>query len=648
MNDSQINFFDPTTLKDDIINWAKTNADNSDEIIGTLNVLFSNSDLTQTIEDKIKPLFLDLDDRYAQNGAVGAIGYFLFCYYADSFKYAIANMILAKQKVINFIYGLYQIEKQHQYPPLNLHRTGTTSYILRNTHHKKAIKIIKYPYLFNYLINQQTENYSDKFVKIPSENVPEIEISKPQYIIMDFIEGITLREYMDQLTKSDSGIAFKKGNKNIPFSSVDYLNIVNSIFVKLCIALGECAKSNILHLDLSPNNVIIQLEDNGPAIRKIYLIDFGQNYLLNKRIGFNGSLSLPQYYIAPELRNSVENGSIKSDIFSLGILLLEALSSDKLDTNSDSPMLDEVWKKYPGYGKLIEELIDKEPDARLFEIEENLYLNIEERLNTEFIVFKEAEKEKKSHLIMAFLEIFRMDYAAVEQLFNLFKKNREPLVIYSSVAKLLNFAIFAIFGIFLWKGDYAGLPGRIVGISFSLVATAYYINIFSTLSTRNFNRHVNWYIRFNSFCFSLPILWTMLKNPSDWPFCSAIGVFLVAINNQVCLNLAKHAKKEIASILKLPTSLSSSVTAFFDTFKNWPYLMFVYCFVLVVVGILLKLGFAKDEWIYALLTAVGANYLNMYRTNCTKDAPTIRGGLERMFFGLDRAKRYEIFKIIKP
>jgi hypothetical protein len=184
--------------------------------------------------------------------------------------------------------------------------------------------------------------------------------------------------------------------------------------------------------------------------------------------------------------------------------------------------------------------------------------------------------------------------------------------------------------------DYNGLPGRIVGLSFSIVATRYYLNIFSSISTRSIDKFVDYFIRFNAFCFSLPVFWALLVNPKDWPICSAIGVLLVALNNQFCLNLAKKAKKEITP--------SSSIRAFLDTFKNWPYLMFIYSGGLVAISVLFHINYAKDEMIYALTVAIFINLFNMYYTNSTKDAPTIRGGLERLFIGLERAEMLKPLK----
>ena len=72
---------------------------------------------------------------------------------------------------------------------------------------------------------------------------------------------------------------------------------------------------------------------------------------------------------------------------------------------------------------------------------------------------------------------------------------------------------------------------------------------------------------------------------------------------------------------------------FLKCFGEWWRLMAPYSVVLLLVGILLKQGLLHDEAFFALC-AVAVNLLKLYRLNCLRDAPDIRGYLARALFTL--------------
>lgn len=665
---SIINFFGSETDQNGIINWANKIGKNRDAITKSLQLSFSHIliegiiNIEEIITNKIEPAYKELMKAGISNPALGSIGFCLFSFRADSLNYSEADAFLENKDVRNFIYDEYSItDEKYRFDQIKLHKTGTTSYILKYNLEEIVIKIIKYRFLENHLITNQTKEYKSKFKGHDMFQVPKIYHSGPRYIIMEYIGGLTLKEYLNQLTKSEKQVYIQNGEEKIYLSFSEHLNITTQIFSQLCEVLKSFAQTQIFHHDLSPYNIIIHDLQNGQVYdrQNVYLIDFGSNYLLKERIGSNRTFTQLESYIPPELIDPDGKGSVRSDIYSLGMLLLESLSSDKLTLDRLSPMLDEIWRKYPGYAKLIEELIDTNPATRLFNIPEyTLYPHIINRLQYESAFYEITEKDKKSIPFLDILSnIFILDFSIISKLVDKtkliknkgyanIKLNTEPLVNYSVLAQALNIVIIALFCYYLFEEkDYKGLPGRIVGISFSLVATRYYQNIFSSISIRRINKLTNFFIRFNSWCFSIPVLWALIVNPEDWPFCAAVGVFFVTINNFLCYKLAGKAQINIKEALRLPPS--SSINAFFSTFYNWPYLMFLYAIGLVVVGILLDIGVAKDEFIYAVIVAA-INLLNMYYTNCTKDAPTIRGGLERLFFGMERANGLKVKQVTEP
>ena len=77
-----------------------------------------------------------------------------------------------------------------------------------------------------------------------------------------------------------------------------------------------------------------------------------------------------------------------------------------------------------------------------------------------------------------------------------------------------------------------------------------------------------------------------------------------------------------------------------DELERWWALMAVYGGGLVVLGILLHLGWAKDQWFYALVVAVLINMFKMYRYNCVKQALVIKGSMLRALAVLRRQQAH--------
>ena len=108
------------------------------------------------------------------------------------------------------------------------------------------------------------------------------------------------------------------------------------IMIRLCEAVSEVHKHNIIHKDINPNNILFDL-----ATKKVQLIDFGISTQLS-RVHASVSLegitegSLP--YMSPEqtgrMNRYVDN---RSDLYSLGIVMYELLVGE-LPFYSDDPL----------------------------------------------------------------------------------------------------------------------------------------------------------------------------------------------------------------------------------------------------------------------------------------------------------------------
>jgi hypothetical protein len=123
----------------------------------------------------------------------------------------------------------------------------------------------------------------------------------------------------------------------------------------------------VAHLDLSPSNVIVQERESGDGsatVAHVYLVDFGENYLLTQDVG-GGRVGAGQArFVAPELLHSRvrRERSGREDVFSLGQLLL-ALAGFAGGDGGFIPT--KLYEEAPFLGPIVEDLVDRSPDRRL-------------------------------------------------------------------------------------------------------------------------------------------------------------------------------------------------------------------------------------------------------------------------------------------
>jgi serine/threonine-protein kinase len=123
------------------------------------------------------------------------------------------------------------------------------------------------------------------------------------YIVMEYIEGKTLK----QLLKKRESLT---------------LTEVIDIMTQLTDGIAHAHESYIIHRDIKPQNIMI--EDNG----LIKITDFGIAMALNAtQLTQTNSVMGSVHYLPPE-QASGKGSTIKSDIYSLGILMYELLTGN--------------------------------------------------------------------------------------------------------------------------------------------------------------------------------------------------------------------------------------------------------------------------------------------------------------------------------
>ena len=179
-----------------------------------------------------------------------------------------------------------------------------------------AIKILNDEYNGNEQAEARFINESKAVAMLSNKNIVSIYdvaiYPDMKYIVMEFLDGITLREYLDN-----------KGALPWKEACVYILQILR--------ALEHAHSKGVIHRDIKPQNVILQ--KNG----EIKVTDFGIAKLPN-----TPSLTLTEkaigtvYYISPEQASGRETDYF-SDIYSVGIMLYEAVTGS-LPFMADSPL----------------------------------------------------------------------------------------------------------------------------------------------------------------------------------------------------------------------------------------------------------------------------------------------------------------------
>ena len=186
------------------------------------------------------------------------------------------------------------------------------------------------------------------------------------FIVMEYVEGITLSDFLRQRTHS---ITFKKQLQ---------------IAVQICDAVAALNANDIIHRDIKPENIILTRDDLRPK-----LLDFGVAKAVNGELvtitKTNNIIGTPTYMTPEQVDPRIEmRGNL--DVFSLGIVFYQFLAwlphspfyagqiVSTLDgiVNKELPLLfpetRDVQKKY--IAKVIAWALRKNPRERIASVQE--------------------------------------------------------------------------------------------------------------------------------------------------------------------------------------------------------------------------------------------------------------------------------------
>jgi serine/threonine-protein kinase len=274
-----------------------------------------------------------------------------------------------------------------------------------------AVKVLKQEFSedVNFVTKFRTEAQSAAGLEHPNiVNIYDVGSENGiHYIIMECVEGITLKTYIE-----------KKGQ----------LSFKEAISIAIQVGRGIEAAHNkqIIHRDIKPQNIIISTEG------KVKVTDFGIAHAVNNNTIHSDVMGSVHYASPEQARNGFVDG--KSDIYSLGIVMYEMVTG-KVPFDGDTTVsiaiqhLQEDIIPPSVYAetipisieKIILKSTQKSPDRRYDSISD-LLLDLKKALispNEDFVVMVPAGADNKTRVIPA------DEVAAIKEANN--NSNREPL-----------------------------------------------------------------------------------------------------------------------------------------------------------------------------------------------------------------------------
>ena len=174
-----------------------------------------------------------------------------------------------------------------------------------------------------------------------------------QYIVMEYVDGMTLREYLNE-----------RGGKLTSRETVHFIS-------QILKALDHAHHNGVVHRDIKPQNIL--LLDNG----QLRMMDFGIARISRAENQLTGGKAMGSvHYISPEQAKGDET-DFTSDIYSVGVMMYEMLSGHlpfdaddvvevAIKQISDKPQsLQELAPNVPhGLVEITERAMAKRPDNR--------------------------------------------------------------------------------------------------------------------------------------------------------------------------------------------------------------------------------------------------------------------------------------------
>ncbi|MFY7972721.1 MAG: TonB family protein [Flavobacteriales bacterium] len=176
-----------------------------------------------------------------------------------------------------------------------------------------AIKVLNKEFVHNDNIRKRFLAEAKSMFKMSHPNIIKvtdlIDEGGTVAFVMEYIEGETLKEYIDRKGKLKD-------------------EEIKNIFSQMLDAVGYVHKQNLVHRDIKPSNFMIDREG------KVKLMDFGIAKTLDAssseytQTGTGAQMGTPMY-MSPEQITETKSVTAQSDIYSLGVVLWQMVTGQK-------------------------------------------------------------------------------------------------------------------------------------------------------------------------------------------------------------------------------------------------------------------------------------------------------------------------------
>ena len=220
-----------------------------------------------------------------------------------------------------------------------------------------AVKVLRQEYMHDPDLVRRFKNESKAISLLNHPNIVKVyDVSVNdhlQYIVMEYVDGMTLREYLNE-----------RGGKLTSRETVHFIS-------QILKALDHAHHNGVVHRDIKPQNIM--LLDNG----QLRMMDFGIARISRAENQLTGGKAMGSvHYISPEQAKGDET-DFTSDIYSVGVMMYEMLSGHlpfdaddvvevAIKQISDKPQsLQELAPNVPhGLVEITERAMAKRPDNR--------------------------------------------------------------------------------------------------------------------------------------------------------------------------------------------------------------------------------------------------------------------------------------------